>query len=252
MAALTQARMTRETRLKNVALPLAIGAKCFTGGACYADFLAGVVRQGQGANPAMMRIGEFIDQVDNTSGGSTVLVLVSLNDEIILRFYDNDAGSPVGAANIFQNCYALDDHTVTMAAQGASIAGRVWTVDTINGVGVQEIRPVNGVLATPAATNPAGYTANDLALVAASLQLDAVYDVPATAAASTITLPVAGVPDGMRVYFAADGVKNSFTVQYRDATGPTAITAALTLGKRHLVECVKKNGQWFATAGVSP
>lgn len=105
------------------------------------------------------------------------------------------------------------------------------------------------IMATPGAPTPATYTSNDLAVT--TFQHDAVYDVPATGAASTITLP-AGAPDGARVFFSADGTKNANTVQYRDATGPTNITAALTASKRHLVCCVKQNGAWFALSTVSP
>lgn len=80
---------------------------------------------------------------------------------------------------------------------------------------------------------------------------DAIYDVPATSAASTITLP-ATARERTRLTFFADGVKNAHTVQYRDATGPTNLTAALTASKRHVVVAVFLGGKWGAVAGVSP
>jgi streptogramin lyase len=97
--------------------------------------------------------------------------------------------------------------------------------------------------------NAPAFVSNDCA--PAVLQHDCIYDVPSTGAASTVTLP-AGADDGTRVFFAADGTKNAHTVQYRDATGPTDLTAALTASKRHLACCVKENGKWFVHSSVSP
>jgi hypothetical protein len=79
----------------------------------------------------------------------------------------------------------------------------------------------------------------------------AIYDIPTTAGASTVTLP-ANALEGTEVTFVADGTKNGHTVQYRDATGPTNLTTALTLSKRHLVRCAFLNGKWVANAYVAP
>jgi hypothetical protein len=98
------------------------------------------------------------------------------------------------------------------------------------------------------ATIPA-YVANDSAPTA--IPQGSVIDVPATAAASTITLPAAPV-DGTWAVFLADGTKNANTVQYRDATGPTNLTTALTASKRHEVIVYALGGKWFANAYVSP
>lgn len=93
------------------------------------------------------------------------------------------------------------------------------------------------------------YVSNDS--IPLSITHNAVYDVPTTGAASTITLP-ASAPTGTRAYFLADGVKNGHTVQYRDATGPTNLTAALTLSKRHLAVAVKLATAWAVTVAVAP
>lgn len=98
------------------------------------------------------------------------------------------------------------------------------------------------------ATIPA-YTANDSAPT--SIPTGAIIDVPTTGAASTITLPAAP-PDGTWAIFTADGTKNAHTVQYRDATGPTNLTTALTASKRHEVLVSALGGKWFANAYVSP
>lgn len=103
--------------------------------------------------------------------------------------------------------------------------------------------PLAGVATLPA------YVGNDSAPTV--IVPAAVYDVPATGAASTITLPAAP-PDGSRAVFLADGTKNAHTVQYRDATGPTNLTTALTASKRHEVLVYALGGKWFANAYVSP
>jgi hypothetical protein len=76
-----------------------------------------------------------------------------------------------------------------------------------------------------------------------------VYDVPTTAANSTITLPTNAYP-GTELTFCADGSKNGHTVTYRQ--GATAITAAATLSKRHLCKVVFLGTQWSAVLGISP
>jgi len=78
-----------------------------------------------------------------------------------------------------------------------------------------------------------------------------IYDIPTTAAASTVTLPAAAA-EGTILYFVADGTKNGHTVQYRDATGPVNLTTALTASKRHQVTAIYLNAKWTANAYVSP
>jgi hypothetical protein len=78
-----------------------------------------------------------------------------------------------------------------------------------------------------------------------------VYDVPTTAANSTVTLPAAA-REGTIIYFVADGTKNGHTVQYRDATGPVNLTGALTASKRHAVTAIHLNDLWYATVVAAP
>jgi hypothetical protein len=96
----------------------------------------------------------------------------------------------------------------------------------------------------------AAFSSNNINL-GASPNSGAVYDIPTTAAASTVTLP-ATATEGTILYFVADGTKNGHTVQYRDATGPVNLTTALTASKRHLVIAVALNGLWNCNAYVSP
>jgi hypothetical protein len=137
MAALTDKRMTRETRFKNKAFPLDASTKVFQGGIACGDTATGLVTKAQAAT-GLLKIGEFAESVDNSSGAAGALsVLVSLDREVIARWYDNDTGTPVAAANVFSDCYLLDDHTVTATSAGHSVAGRVWAVDSVKGVLVE-------------------------------------------------------------------------------------------------------------------
>lgn len=252
MAALTAVRMTRERRVKNIALPLLNGFKSFAGGIACLDPNAATVKQGLSANPQLVPIGEFVDTVDNTSGSAAVNVVISLDDELVLRNYDNDGGTPVTSANLYQICYLLDDHTATMNPTNNAVLGRVWGVDSINGVAVEKLA-AGAVLKLSPLPMPAlpAFAANAITLAASLIQQDCIFDVPTTSGASTITLPATAL-DGTRITFCADGTKNGHTVTYVDATGPTNLTTALTASKRHLVVCVKEGGKWMANAYVGP
>jgi hypothetical protein len=107
-------------------------------------------------------------------------------------------------------------------------------------------RHAAGSLAQPAV---GAYAANDYApATIARARRD--YDVPTTARRRRSRCP----PRARRHarVLRADGTKNGHTVQYRDATGPTNLTTALTASKRHLVIVEKLGGKWFANAYVSP
>jgi hypothetical protein len=128
----------------------------------------------------------------------------------------------------------------------------VWKVSSTQGVLVEKLQHLGPapVLGPTLAATLGAFAAADL-VVPATLAHDSVNDIPTTAANSTVTLPAAA-PDGTRWTFVADGTKNGHTVQYRDATGPVNLTAALTASKRHLAICVKNAGKWHVTASASP
>jgi hypothetical protein len=190
-------------------------------------------------------IGVFHRTVDAAAADKTVTV--ALFEEITVEWFVNATSTNACAStDIGALAYALDDQTVAITPTGRSPAGRIWAVDSAKGVAIQRIEDAHPVLAQPTAGS---YTSNDYA--PASVMHHAVYDVPTTAANSTITLPAAA-PNGTCVFFAADGTKNGHTVQYRDETGPANLTTALTASKRHLVTCVKRGDKWFAAAYVSP
>jgi hypothetical protein len=54
-----------------------------------------------------------------------------------LHWWDNASGG-AAVTGLFSLCYMLDDHTVTNASSGNSVAGRVWAIDTTKGVLVQK------------------------------------------------------------------------------------------------------------------
>lgn len=243
MSALTQERARRTYPWKYKQFTLASGTKAFKGGRAALNTSGKVVPATSVAG--LLPIGVFAETVDATAADAPVQV--DLEREVVLEYFANaTAGDAIAATDIGSTAYMFDDQTVCITAAGRSVAGRIWDVDALKGIGIEKSDAARKLSSQPAV---GAYAANDYA--PASIEADAVYDVPTTAAASTITLPAAA-PDGTRATFAADGTKNGHTVQYRDATGPTNLTTALTASKRHLVVVQKLGGKWFANAYVSP
>lgn len=247
MGVLAKERMRKVETWKFKVFTLKSGTKGYKGGDCCLDTATGKVVPGTAAL-GLVFIGMFAETVDATSGD--LPVNVDLMREVTLEWLDNDtAGTPIsGTTGIQGPAYILDDHTVTAVPAVNSFAGIVWAVDTARGVAIERANAfgMNPYLVNGAALS---YTANDAA--PAALVSNASYDIPTTGAASTVTLPAAA-PDGTEVAFTADGTKNGHTIQYRDATGPTNLTTALTASKRHLAYAVKRGGKWFVNAYVSP
>jgi hypothetical protein len=130
--------MVREDTLKTLALPLAASQKVFQGGIACADTSTNTVKKGASGNSNLKKIGEFAENADNSSGTGSLNVLVNLDHEIVVRWYDNaTGGNAITISNFFADVYVLDDHTVTTSSGSNSKAGRVWAVDTIKGVAVQ-------------------------------------------------------------------------------------------------------------------
>jgi hypothetical protein len=248
MSQLVQGRARSFERWTHHLFPLTTGQHVYKGGRAAIDLTTGKVVKVTSA-PNLLVIGSFDREVDATAGETEVNV--NLGIEIEVEWLNNDPDAPVMPGDVGDVCYALDDQSVTMDDDGRSIAGRVWLVDPTMGVAVQKL---DGAI-LPGSIGGDGFqvlpdfAANALALDA--IANGALYDVPATAGASTITLP-ADAPDGTVADFSADGVKNGHTVQYRDETGPTILTTALLASKRHLVRVAKIDGTWRANAYVSP
>lgn len=249
MAALSKERARSQKVFKLLAFTLKSGTKGYKGGKVALDIATGKVVPATSVT-AQLLIGVFAETIDATSADKSVTV--DMEREIQADWWTNGtAGEAIAATDVGKMAYQMDDQTVSILAgvsggAGRCPAGRIWAVDSTKGILVEKMDVEKYLAMLP----PTGaYAANDYAPTA--IENDAIYDVPTTGAASTITLPAAA-PDGTRVYFQADGTKNAHTVQYRDATGPTALTTALTAAKRHLTVAVKRDGKWTANAYVSP
>ena len=249
MSALTTKRMGQTYVFRVLELTLASGNKAYHNGrAC----ISGGKAVPASSAPGLVPIGKFVtnpaDLVDATSGDMTVSV--DFEEEHFCEWWANATSSDaVAATDIGKMAYMLDDQTVTITSTGRSPAGRIWGVDSVKGVLIEapsETVHAKGTLSQQ--TLPA-YASNDSAPT--SLEQDAVYDVPTTAANSTITLPEAA-PDGTRVFFLADGTKNGHTITYRDATGPVSLNTATTASKRHLATAIKNLGKWAVSVTVAP
>lgn len=243
MTALDRNKTFKESHWKYRSFTLKSGKIAYEGAAACLELATAKVVPAANL-PGLVFIGYFAEKVDASAADKPVNI--NLPEEIVLKWHVNaTAGDAVAATDVMKIAYVLDDQTVTITPTPV-VAGRIWAVDAVDGVAIQKLDNTSASGQQPAI---AAYTANDSA--PASLVNGGLYDVPTTGAASTITLPAAA-PDGTTVHFAADGTKNGHTVTYRDATGPTNLTTALTASKRHLVIASKSGGKWFANAYVSP
>jgi predicted secreted protein len=259
MSALTAFKGLKEETWTYRQFTLTSGHKAFQGGRACLDTTTGKVVEAS-TSTTQLPIGIFAENVDASSSGFNAdsPVNVYLERELTVVWFANDAGGgAVLAANVGSVCYMKDDQTVTITSTGASVAGRVWALDTSKGVAVQKLDgsgptvqsgSLVGLASTTTTALPA-FVSNDSA--PATVTSGTTYTVPATSAASTVTLP-AGAADGTIIFVVADGTNNANTVQFRDATGPANITTALTALKRFYVICEKVSGKWFANAYVSP
>jgi fibronectin type 3 domain-containing protein len=251
MTALAADRMISRERWTRRRFTLASGNIAYKGAMACLDLSTGKVEPGH-AETDLLVIGTFAEQVDATAADKTVDI--DLGREIEVVWYVND-GTSIASTDVGSVCYVKDDQSVTITPTGASIAGRIWAVETTRGVAVEKLQAIPAAVSTLDSltlveTSPGAFAANDL-IIGSSPNSGAVYDIPATGAASTVTLP-ATATEGTLLTFVADGTKNGHTVQYRDATGPANLTAALTASKRHQVHAVYLNGLWTANAYISP
>jgi hypothetical protein len=140
MAALTGPRLGKETTLKNVPLLMASGTKAWVDGIACLDTSAHVATPGAAGNANLIKVGEWLENVDNSLGTASTYVMTNLDVEIVVRWYDSvTGGNAVTAANLYGLCYLFSDHEVTSSASGNSTAGRVWMVDPVFGVAVEAL-----------------------------------------------------------------------------------------------------------------
>ena len=147
MTALAANRPLKEKPIKRLRYNLPIGIHAYQNGAACMAVAAGVTAAGVAfaagqivpgfASPSLVRIGVFAEEKDNSAGTAVTPVNVDLDQEIIGRWFSNDATTPVVAGGLLQDCYMLDDQTVSGNPAGRSVAGRVWQLDGLLGVLVQ-------------------------------------------------------------------------------------------------------------------
>jgi hypothetical protein len=244
MTAAAADRKRKTEYWKNVELTFASGDIGYKGTRVFLNPATG--KCGVVPTPGLIALGILSETVDASSADK--VCQIDLEEGIWIEWFANATSTDaVAAADVGKLGYHPDDSTVAITPLGKALAGRIWKVDSVFGVAVQKLDPAVDVASgTPAV---GAFVANDYVL--ATVINNAVYDVPTTAGASTVTLPLAA-PDGTVAYFAADGTKNGHTVQYRDVTGPVNLTTALTALKRHLVVVAKRDGKWVANAYVAP
>lgn len=123
----------RDTRPKKaISLPLTNAVAVDHNYIACVDTTTGKLTNG-GTSTTLLPIGYFRDAA---TGDGTTVVTVDLFDNVVCHFFDNDTGSPVAADDIGSTCYIKDTGTVSMDSTGRSIAGIVFQVDSILGVGV--------------------------------------------------------------------------------------------------------------------
>ena len=203
----------------------------------------GEVRPGAVA-PGVVAIGTFFEKVDATTAAKPCTV--DFGREVQLEYYVNGTGGDeFTAADLFQLAYCLDDQTVgKLATAGRHPVGLVWSVDT-HGVAVERSQvPGRGVLGGALTA----FVANATALSIAQIEAASVYSVPATGAASTITLP-AGARAGDIVELLFDGTLNAHEVTIADAT-PTTL-AIIGPSVKATALCRFDGTGWYVVVGAT-
>lgn len=134
MAALSASRIRQTEKMSSVVLA-GKAEQVYQGGIACFDTSTGLVAKAF-ASTTLHPIGTYVDDQLTASGGT---VLVRLFEEVTLTWFTNDTTNPVVAADIGGLCYLLNDQTVadTDLTNTLSVAGRVWKIDSVKGVGVQ-------------------------------------------------------------------------------------------------------------------
>ncbi len=134
MAALSASRIKQFEKMSSVSLA-GKTEQVYQGGIACFDTSTGLVAKAF-ASTTLHPIGTYADDQNTASGGN---VLVKLFNEVTIHWFTNDTTHPVVAADIGGLCYLLDDQTVadTDLTNTLSVAGRVWKIDSVKGVGVE-------------------------------------------------------------------------------------------------------------------
>ncbi|MBI5328860.1 MAG: hypothetical protein HZB80_11330 [Deltaproteobacteria bacterium] len=136
MAALTQDRNTARRDGKELSLPVAAAKKIYAGSLVARD-ANGYATPGATAT-TLLGIGRAEEQADNTAGaGGALSVKVAKG---VFKFANTAGADLITIADIGNDCYIVDDQTVTKTdgTGTRSIAGKVFDVDS-DGVWVRFI-----------------------------------------------------------------------------------------------------------------
>ena len=128
---LTADRNTPRRSGDSTSLGIAADKKIYVG-ALVARDASGYATPGATATD-ILGVGRAAETVDNTGGAAAALQVPI--DKGIFR-YANSATDPVTIADIGNDCYIVDDLTVSHTDTNQSVAGKVFDVDA-NGVWVQ-------------------------------------------------------------------------------------------------------------------
>lgn len=167
-----------------------------------------------------------------------------------------DAGADLTDANFSYKDTTTADRGKATAAKASSAAdaqvydgGPCKFIGSASGLALLECKfSAEDKFGSPETPELISQAANDFAVTP---EHNKTYELNTTAAASTVTL-AASAPDGTVCQFIADGTKNGHTLTFRDATGPTAISAATTASKRVAAVAMKAAGKWAVTLTVGP
>lgn len=247
MTALTNERMSNMEAWQSHLFTLASGNKAYKNALIGIDLGSGKVVPAS-TRTDLFIIGKAAETVDATAADKPLNV--RLSREVWVEWLANDASS-IAATDLGAICYVKDDQSVTLVSTGASVAGRIWAVDSARGVAVELNPDTSAVGGDPLLTKGAtlAFSSNNINIPTAP-RSGTIFEIPATAAASTVTLPNVA-DDGTILYFCANGSNNAHTVTYRDA-GFEALTTALTASKYHMVIATFLGTFWRVVAYVSP
>lgn len=137
MAALTTERKTlrygQEPAPALWSIKVKGGVKTYAGGIACVE--AGYATPGRGAT-TLKALGRFEQTVDNTGGASGDQVVDILSG--VFKWNNSSAGDAITQADLFSDCYVVDDQTVakTSATNTRSKAGVIVGVDPDGGVWV--------------------------------------------------------------------------------------------------------------------
>ncbi|MEL6503479.1 MAG: hypothetical protein AAFQ10_03390 [Pseudomonadota bacterium] len=119
-------RKSQQLATLDVPYAVAAGAVIHQGAIVVLD--AGLAKPGF-ADPAVKTVGVALVSDDNSEGGDGAGPVVVRREEVWLM--DNDANDPVTAADIGDDCFVKDDHTVSSTDGGGTqaVAGEIIKVD---------------------------------------------------------------------------------------------------------------------------